>query len=502
MTQPKISFIENYAVGSPWIGLNDIDNPGTWAWAYGWSDYTNWASGEPSGGLEHCVITNWGAPGKWNNGDCANLRVAIVEWKSVPGAVTLPQTGQTKCYSAAGTEISCEGTGQDGGINSGVPWPEHRFATSISADCLKDNVTGLIWTKNGNLSVATNWQGALDFVASLDRCGLTGWRLPNAKELQSLTYPGDINISTWLNAQGFTGVQSAKYWSSTTGAYNTDFAATVLMDSNGQMSHYSKTGGSAYVLAVRGFNTGPARVPRTGQAISYYANDDGDLKSGVIWPNPRFTASDECIVDNLTGLIWTKNGNLAGGQTTWQAALDYAASQNAGEPCGRADWRLPNLHEMKSLMNHGEASTATWLNTQGFNNVQMSDYYWTSSNYTASAWKLFMGSGTSNSSLKSETGWVWPVSGRICYDNLARRSDTGTTDYPTIQEAYDTNLIDHTLKARASTYCEDIYFDGDIDVLLRGGYDPGFASQTGHTVIYGSVTITRGSVTAENIIIL
>ena len=32
------------------------------------------------------------------------------------GAVQLPQTGQTRCYDSAGTEISCAGTGQDGGI--------------------------------------------------------------------------------------------------------------------------------------------------------------------------------------------------------------------------------------------------------------------------------------------------------------------------------------------------------------------------------------------------
>ena len=108
----------------------------------------------------HCVMTNWGAPGFWNDGDCANLRVPIVEWKSISGAVNLPQTGQTKCYNAAGTEISCAGTGQDGGINSGVPWPEPRF--TISGDCVVDNLTGLMWAKNGNLpSGAIGWQAAL-----------------------------------------------------------------------------------------------------------------------------------------------------------------------------------------------------------------------------------------------------------------------------------------------------------------------------------------------------
>lgn len=34
--------------------------------------------------------------------------------------VLVPKTGQTKCYSATGTEISCAGTGQDGEFQSGV----------------------------------------------------------------------------------------------------------------------------------------------------------------------------------------------------------------------------------------------------------------------------------------------------------------------------------------------------------------------------------------------
>jgi hypothetical protein len=486
----------------PWIGLND--NSGTWAWAYGWADYTNWSDGEPSGGTEHCVMTNWGAPGEWNDGTCEDPRAAIVEWKSVPGTVNLPQTGQTACYSAGGGAIPCAGTGQDGNINSGVPWPEPRFSTSIGADCRMDNLTGLIWAKNGSLSVATTWQGALDFVAGLTLCGLTGWRLPNINELQSLTYPcGDIDISTWLTDQGFTGMQSL-YWSSTTGAYNTGYAADVSMSENVMITHAIKSE-NHYVLPVRGFNTGPARVPRTGQTASYDANnpqrDDGALHSGVIWPDPRFTPSDECIVDNLTGLIWTKNGNLGGGLITWQEALDYANSRNEVGLCGRRDWRLPNLYEIKSLMNRGETSTAAWLNSQGFNNVQSSSYYWTSSNYMANAWKLYLG-GTSIFDVKSNDGRVWPVSGRICYDNLARRSDTDPLNYATIQEAYDANSGDHELMARASSYCEDIYFDADADILLKGGYDEGFGAQTGYTTIYGSVTIMGGSVRAENIVIL
>jgi len=78
------------------------------------------------------------------------------------GVITLPQTGQTKCYDAGGTEIPCAGTGQDGEWQMGVAWPEPRF--TVSGDCVTDNLTGLMWAKNGNLPGGTRpWQGALDY---------------------------------------------------------------------------------------------------------------------------------------------------------------------------------------------------------------------------------------------------------------------------------------------------------------------------------------------------
>lgn len=55
------------------------------------------------------------------------------------------------------------------------------------------------------------------------------------------------------------------------------------------------------------------QLPKTGQITSCAAGDDGDLERGVPWPDPRFTVSGDCVIDNLTGLMWTKNGNMPGG---------------------------------------------------------------------------------------------------------------------------------------------------------------------------------------------
>jgi hypothetical protein len=503
---------DNYGpvYGNPWIGLNDLQSPGTWVWTYGWAGYTNWSEGKPSGGAEHCVVTNWTEARQWNDEVCTGSRLAIIEWETLPAAVNLPRTGQIVCYNEAGEPVSCEGTGQDGDFRAGVSWPDPRY--TVADDCVIDNLTGLVWSKDGKLFSGTrSWQETLDAVQGLNNtgglCEHADWRLPNANELQSLVYPYPGNtLHTWLNSRGFERMQQDCYWSSTTGAYNPDYALKVSM-SGGAASYFSK-GVSCYAIPVRGTATGPARVPKTGQTVSYDVDDskadDGGLQSGVPWPDPRFLVIDECIMDTLTGLIWTRNGNLAGGQKTWQEALDFADTQNEiPSRCGRTDWRLPNLFEMMSLINYGQLSTAAWLNNaaQGFSSVQ-SSYYWTSSNYEANAWTVYMGSGFSSHNGKTSTSYVWPVSGGNCYLNVARRVDSVTTDHFSIQAAYDAGSLTHEIRALFSDYCEDIYFDEGKTVSLAGGHDYGFSLQPGYSHIYGSLTVHSGIVTVENIIIL
>ncbi|KJU82960.1 protein containing DUF1566 [Candidatus Magnetobacterium bavaricum] len=115
---------------------------------------------------------------------------------------------------------------------------------------------------------------------------------------------------------------------------------------------------SFYVWPVRSGKSGAfgnAFVWATGQTTSYTTGDDGDIRAGVAWPNPRFTKNSDnaTVIDNMTGLMWTKDANLAG-KTTWQGALDYIASMNNGAGTyGHKDWRLPNRTELLSLVDYG-----------------------------------------------------------------------------------------------------------------------------------------------------
>lgn len=164
----------------------------------------------------------------------------------------------------------------------------------------------------------------------------------------------------------------------------------------------------------------PPKLPQTGQTTSYATGDDGDLQSGMPWPDSRFTENGNgTVTDNLTGLIWLKNANCFGGQL-WATAI---ASVNglANGQCELADdstagqWRLPNINELSSLLSNNQDILEAWLNstTQGFSGVMQSCYV-TSTSYALDpndSWYVEMKFGSSFHSSKTDKCNVWPVRG-------------------------------------------------------------------------------------------
>jgi hypothetical protein len=181
-------------------------------------------------------------------------------------------------------------------------------------------------------------------------------------------------------------------------------------------------------------NPAPAPVSKTGVTISYATGDDGDLKKGVPWPQPRFTDNDDgTVTDNLTGLIWLKDANCIAtnypgfddnGRVMWQQALDFVAGINAGTypDCGvgSTDWRLPNINELASLA-HKEyldpavpntAGTGQWSEGDPFTNVQ-SEVYWSSTTGDSGmyGWFVNMFNAVAFGEYVTSSEYVWPVRG-------------------------------------------------------------------------------------------
>jgi len=166
----------------------------------------------------------------------------------------------------------------------------------------------------------------------------------------------------------------------------------------------------------------PLPLPQTGQTTCYNAmgkvvgcagtGQDGETLAGVAWPKPRFVDSnDQTMLDRQTGLAWPKDANSASGYMTWQQALDRAKALNDQNYLGHNDWRLPNIHELQSLVHSGE-NLAAWLQAQGFFGFKV-DNYWTSSTYASyshNAWNVNIYGGiTAGLSKVDGGGYFWPV---------------------------------------------------------------------------------------------
>lgn len=179
---------------------------------------------------------------------------------------------------------------------------------------------------------------------------------------------------------------------------------------------------AASTLPLAAAHAAPADLPITGQttctdsAGSVIAcegtGQDGEHRTGIAWPDPHFgvDSTGQCVTDNLTGLMWVQTPDNT--SRTWLQSLDFA---NTLELCGFADWRLPNVNELESLVNSEAPDQAAFLNGQGFSGVQ-AGIYWSSSNYVGpgspdQAWFVGMSNGAVYPDRKATSHFSWPVRG-------------------------------------------------------------------------------------------
>ncbi len=154
-------------------------------------------------------------------------------------SAAVPKTGHTNSYQA----------GDDGDYEKGVAWPSPRFTVQANTNCVLDNLTGLIWTRNNNLDGMKNWTNALVYCEALDYGGQTDWRLPNRFELASLLDLSRYN-PTLPSGHPFVTLQWGSFWSSSSYAGATDNRWYVYLG-DGTVFYLDKWE-EAYVWPVRG----------------------------------------------------------------------------------------------------------------------------------------------------------------------------------------------------------------------------------------------------------
>jgi len=137
-----------------------------------------------------------------------------------PPEYGLPKTGQTTSYQ----------DGDDGDYEKGYPLTPPRF-TDNGDGTITDNATGLMWIKDpianpgAPFNAKMTWENAIINCEALNFAGHDDWRLPNIKELISITDYGLFFPA--IDPVFFPNTQLEYYWSSTTCLFSTGYAWNV-----------------------------------------------------------------------------------------------------------------------------------------------------------------------------------------------------------------------------------------------------------------------------------
>ena len=126
------------------------------------------------------------------------------------------------------------------------PTPGRAGAYTASNGAVTDQRTGLVWQQQDD-GQGRSWEGAIAYCEGLSLANQNDWRLPNVKELESITDDGRANSAI---DPIFIGARASKYWSSTTYADASDFAWYVNFN-DGDVNGYYKSS-YMYVRCVRG----------------------------------------------------------------------------------------------------------------------------------------------------------------------------------------------------------------------------------------------------------
>jgi hypothetical protein len=133
-------------------------------------------------------------------------------------------------------------------------------------------------------------------------------------------------------------------------------------------------------------------------------------KTGQSAPGSRFVDNGNgTIADKLTGLMWERAPSTT--PMTWAEANLYADNLTLG---GYADWRLPYRVEMRSLVQEAQSDYSSWLDSQGFMNIQPADYWsgtWFSYIGTDYGWVVNIRYGGTRSLDQHNSCYVWVVRG-------------------------------------------------------------------------------------------
>ena len=117
----------------------------------------------------------------------------------------------------------------------------------------------------------------------------------------------------------------------------------------------------------------------------------------------QFTKVANIVSDSKTGLQWQDNNETNSTTYNWQEAIDYCEALSLDS---YDDWRLPNINELKTLLDRSKGDPAI---VDGFEYVVSSSLYWSSTSFVGNehhAWLVLFDYGNVTGYFKNRNYYV------------------------------------------------------------------------------------------------
>jgi hypothetical protein len=475
----------------------------------------------PTGGYWSSTTTPWrhdealwqrGAS-RWSYPKQKNLLTWPVRGTTA-GETAVASTGQKKCFSETGAEISCAGTGQDGEIQGGIAWPEARFLAGVNT--ITDAMTGLMWPKNVETpgpsacspGVQRVWRDVPAYLRCLNSEGYLGysdWRIPNIVENTSLANWSTDDHQSWFSSIGFSSAPG-EWWSSTRWDPGMMW---VGIDVTGGWDIFPGYHGT--VTPVRGGSFPPLPQFIVSGAISGFYAGKFTCTPGLVTQGENST----CRINLLEGTHIAQlidNGNdvtsSVGPQNTY-------VINNVREN-----------HDIRAVAAGDPVTVTITIGGQGAGRVTSTPAGVDCSTGSASGcsavfapWTMvtFLAEPNAGSSF---AGWdgncpegintcsIFVCPAPYCANKVTAsfkplvRARIGSKDYGSLTEALADAASGTAVLARNMEISEDLVMSQDAVITLDGGYDETFSSNEGKsTILQGALRVTAGTLKIRNLVL-
>lgn len=291
-----------------------------------------------------------------SNGWCVSPGCGTVDCNTPGPFWTMPDTNQRTCYDETASTpcpgtagaAGCETTsfcGQDAqyGWDTGHASADRWTRTTDAEPVAHDLVSGLYWQGciagltgtlcSSGTAVSHDWNTAIAYCDGLRWGSYSDWRLPSAFEMASIIDSFDSSLLAFDPAV-FPFSHGIYYWTIDTPP-GTLTSALALNSYTGELTLAGKTTTTSMrTLCVRS-------DPKLDYPASRFS---------------RVSAAEPVVEDHVTGLVWQgcaagQSGNDCSTGTAnrllWVDALAYCEGLVWN---GRDDWRLPNAHEVTTIL--------------------------------------------------------------------------------------------------------------------------------------------------------